>query len=523
MSKRSRILAVGFIACALAAAFFYLRRPEPLYEGIPLSAWVRELGRSPNWERRQRAEAAIWEIGTNAMPYLVELLQQGEPAFKAGTVQWVETLSKIDLEQLLQGRRQLGAVRAIRVLGPRAEPWLPQLSVLANSTNRQKAYLGLWALANTRCEAACPILARAITNSAVSAAACHFAAALGNQGVPLVPTLLSALDATNAQVRCDAVSALRRISPQAEQMVPALTSRVSDSNQVVARFAIGALGALGQDAATARPTLLAAACSGTPLVRAAASNALLRLEWELHDGGIIRGPRTSKQLALVFTGDQFAESAQTILDVLSRHRIRASFFLTGTFLQNTNFASVVARIRYEGHLVGPHSDAHLLYCSWDNPSRTLMAWHEFRRDLLQNAEKLNPQFAATSLGGIVDTASPDTAYFLPAFEHYNRDIADWTSELGRRLINFTPGTRSAADYTAEAATNFVSTQAILDSIFAKESQDPNGLNGFLLLFHLGAGPARADKFHLRFGELVERLTAKGYQFVRIDQLLPLNL
>ena len=113
-------------------------------------------------------------------------------------------------------------------------------------------------------------------------------------------------------------------------------------------------------------------------------------------------------------------------------------------------------------------------------------------------------------------------YFLPPYEHYNRDIADWTRELRPTLINYTPGTRSHADYTGEADKNFVSSQTIFDSILKKEREDPNGLKGFILLLHIGAGPGRADKFHTRFGELLDYLAAKGYQFVRVDELLETN-
>jgi len=45
------------------------------------------------------------------------------------------------------------------------------------------------------------------------------------------------------------------------------------------------------------------------------------------------------------------------------------------------------------------------------------------------------------------------------------------------------------------------------------------LNGFILLLHLGAGPGRADKFHARVGELLDDLARRGYEFVRVDELL----
>src|SRR6516165_1176363 len=80
------------------------------------------------------------------------------------------------------------------------------------------------------------------------------------------------------------------------------------------------------------------------------------------EGAIVRGPRSARRLALVFTGHEFAEGGETILDALAKHHARATFFLTGDFLDNPRFGSLVQRIVAEGHGLGPHSDKHLLYC-----------------------------------------------------------------------------------------------------------------------------------------------------------------
>lgn len=227
------------------------------------------------------------------------------------------------------------------------------------------------------------------------------------------------------------------------------------------------------------------------------------------EGGIVRGPRVDKSLALVFTGHEFAEGATPILDALTRHRARASFFLTGDFLRTPGFAPVVRRIVADGHYLGPHSDRHLLYCAWESRAKTLVSGDEFRRDVddnLREIERFGPARAATR-------------YFLPAYEWYNAEVAAWTGEMGLTLVNFTPGTRANADYTGEADRNFVSSQAILDSILAREAKGPDGLNGFILLLHIGAGPARRDAMHARFGELLDALAARGYRFVRVDELL----
>jgi peptidoglycan/xylan/chitin deacetylase (PgdA/CDA1 family) len=110
-------------------------------------------------------------------------------------------------------------------------------------------------------------------------------------------------------------------------------------------------------------------------------------------------------------------------------------------------------------------------------------------------------------------------HWVPAYEWYNAEIAAWSAGLGLTLVNFTPGTRSNADYTGEADPNFVSSQRIYDGILACEREDPAGLNGHLLLLHIGAGPGRADKMHDRLGRLLDALSARGYRFVRVDELL----
>jgi peptidoglycan/xylan/chitin deacetylase (PgdA/CDA1 family) len=229
---------------------------------------------------------------------------------------------------------------------------------------------------------------------------------------------------------------------------------------------------------------------------------------ERRDGGVVRGGRDGKRIALEFTGHEFAEGGAGILDQLARHRARASFFLTGDFARHAEFAPLIARMVREGHYVGPHSDKHLLYCSWEPGKKTLVSRPAFVRDVEDN-------LAALARRGV---RRESARYFLPAYEWYNADIAAWSAGLGLTLVNFTPGTRSNADYTGEADANFVSSAVVLASILDRE-RAPDGLNGFLLLMHVGAGPGRRDKMHDRLGELLDALAARGYEFVRIDELL----
>ena len=117
--------------------------------------------------------------------------------------------------------------------------------------------------------------------------------------------------------------------------------------------------------------------------------------------------------------------------------------------------------------------------------------------------------------GVMKTDAP---YFLPPYEWYNETIAGWTRELGLTLVNFTPGTSSTADYTTPAMRNYRSSDVIYKSILAREEKLP-GLNGFILLVHIGTDPARTDKFYHYLPQLIKYLKAKGYRFQTVNQLL----
>ena len=118
--------------------------------------------------------------------------------------------------------------------------------------------------------------------------------------------------------------------------------------------------------------------------------------------------------------------------------------------------------------------------------------------------------------GVSKNAAP---FFLPPYEWYNDSIASWTKELGLQLINYTPGTLSHTDYTTPSDKNYRSSEVIYQSIVDFEQRNPSGLNGFILLMHIGTDPKRTDKFYKRLPELINYLKNKGYQFQTIDQLL----
>lgn len=222
-------------------------------------------------------------------------------------------------------------------------------------------------------------------------------------------------------------------------------------------------------------------------------------------GAIIRGDDTRRQISLLFTGDEFREGIQPIREVLNKQKVKGSFFVTGAFLEDPAAARTLKKLYQEGHEVGPHSDGHLLYAPWEDRDSLLVTKEEFNKDLSLNIEKLN----ALGINKIDKFVAP--------YEWYNKTIQQWTQERGLTLFNFTPGLRTAADYTfPEMGKRYMSSQAIMDQLEAFEAQ--NGLNGFQIIVHIGADPKRTDKFFNQLEKLIELLKHKNYKFVSLNEL-----
>jgi endoglucanase len=222
-------------------------------------------------------------------------------------------------------------------------------------------------------------------------------------------------------------------------------------------------------------------------------------------GALIRNNIDKKEIYLIFSADEYGEGFEHILNILSGHKAGGSFFLTGNFLRNQVYADIVKRIISDGHFIGPHSDRHLLYASWEKRDSLLVDRSTFQSDLRNNYREL----------GKKKSGMPETLYFLAPYEWYNSAIASWTAGMGARLINFTPGTDTNADYTTPDMKNYISSEELLNRLKNFEAGDPDGLNGALILIHPGTHPDRTDKFYNKLEEIITYFSSKGYKFNRL--------
>ena len=228
-------------------------------------------------------------------------------------------------------------------------------------------------------------------------------------------------------------------------------------------------------------------------------------QWD--HGGIVRGDSNSNKIALVFTGDEYTEGLDIIIETLRQNKVKGNFFFTGRLYSNPDVKKSILQLISDGHYMGPHSNMHLLYNDWTNREKNLVSKDSMMNDLFTN-------YAVMKSLGISERAK----FFIPPFEWWNDSIAGWCIEQNIQIVNFTPGTFTNADYTyPEMGKAYRSSTYLMNALF--ELEHLRRLGGSLILLHVGTDPRRKDKFYEKLDEIITRLKVKKYQFVRVDELL----
>ena len=229
--KRGLLLAVLFVALAGGMVWMLSRPPEPAYQGKPLSAWLNEIFLNEfNFsgvpgDTNKAALVAFLEMGTNAIPALLKIIQSGDPPFEGLFSELNGMQSRVHFPVRETRRQRWAASFALYAMGANAKSAFPTLTNLLFDTK-------------VLVSGAFPTMALA---------------GLGSEGVP---PLLAALTNQNALVRASAASGLGWARSDLNIVVPALTGRLSDQHMWVHYTALEALCQLHAEPELAVPALM---------------------------------------------------------------------------------------------------------------------------------------------------------------------------------------------------------------------------------------------------------------------------
>jgi len=284
-------------ACVLVAwllVVFLAGEREPSYQGRSLSAWIDRYVNPPSQEpdAKREAAAAIQQIGTNALPCLLECMRYEIPAtgVRAAIITRVKRLPRVlsgpAFRLLVSDHRFARADKtgaAFWVLGAEASPALPQLTRMMMDTNHPYASRRAMNVLASIGEDAIPAISAYITDTNMPqrrqlVSSCAIAAMRGVKG--MLPLTLHWLELPDEELSSEAADALRSTAEhnpqQPELVVAALTNCLRTDSRLKQR-AIEALGEYRQRAKAAVPVLLPLLADPEPFFRVAASNALMKI------------------------------------------------------------------------------------------------------------------------------------------------------------------------------------------------------------------------------------------------------
>ena len=193
---------------------------------------------------------------------------------------------------------------------------------------------------------------------------------------------------------------------------------------------------------------------------------------------ISNGSRQQKKIALTFDAGSDTVGIG-ILDVLKKHKVKATFFLTGKWV--VRYPSLAKRIADEGHDIGNHSYSH--------PDAVKTTTSAFKKDIIKAEEAIKAV-----------TGRTPQPYFRFPFGSYNTAALKTAGEAGYPYsIQWSLDT---IDWQQPA------TEVIISRIKTGAS------NGDIILMHIGGinTPAAVDN-------VIPWLKAQGYQLVPLSVLL----
>jgi hypothetical protein len=133
--KISWLIVISATAALIAIVLHDRFVAGPVYEGTPLSVWLRLLNQTGP-QANEQPRQAIRQLGPAALPLVVEWLDWKDSLLRRALNAWVAgDPQHVDFQPLSPKDRRRIALEACDILGPAAQPAIPKLVAIATSRN----------------------------------------------------------------------------------------------------------------------------------------------------------------------------------------------------------------------------------------------------------------------------------------------------------------------------------------------------------------------------------------------------
>lgn len=189
--------------------------------------------------------------------------------------------------------------------------------------------------------------------------------------------------------------------------------------------------------------------------------------------------RDDKKVGLSFDAAWGNEDTKQILEILAKHDVKVTFFMTGGWIEK--YPDDVKAIAAAGHDLGNHSENH--------KHMSQLSKEQCKEELMKPHEKVK------------ELTGKEMVLFRPPFGDYNNTLIRAARDSGYHTIQWDVDSLDWKDYGSESIINTVVNHKHLG-------------NGSIILMHNGA---KFTKDALE--SVILGLKEKGYEIVPISQLI----
>ena len=186
-----------------------------------------------------------------------------------------------------------------------------------------------------------------------------------------------------------------------------------------------------------------------------------------------------KKIALTFDAAWGNEDTATLLSILEKNQVHATFFLTGSWVDA--YPEDVKAITAAGHDIGNHSQTH--------PEMSKLSKEQIREELMTVHEKVK------------ELTGQNMCFFRPPYGDYNNLVIQTATECGYISVQWNIDSLDWKNYGV---------QSIIDRTAGSSELS----SGSIILMHNGA---KYTKDALE--TVILTLKAKGYEFVTLSELV----
>ena len=186
-----------------------------------------------------------------------------------------------------------------------------------------------------------------------------------------------------------------------------------------------------------------------------------------------------KKISISFDAAWGAEDFPKIIEILDKHNVKATFFMTGEWVEK--YPECVKTLVEKGHDLGNHSTTH--------PDMTKLSKEKQREQIMNVHNKVK------------ELTGYEMELFRPPYGAYNNEVIRTCYEVGYFPIQWDVDSLDWKDLSASEIINKVCRHKALD-------------NGSIILCHNGAKHTAEA-----LDELLTNLKNQGYELVPISQLI----